>query len=608
MPSDVGLVDPKAGAFSLEDLASPKPEVDPKAVAVRKELLSNAIAQGIQLTDADLEEAKGLGLRVPDPRINQIRQGLQSIPTQAKPGDVSLTGMFKGIVDNFLGLTSAAEQTGPLKPTDIMGVGLGASPASPFMSAAKVAPEAAGAALDAVHATIQTTPDLSSADIHGMIDQAVGLPKGWTVWKNDTEQAIKGLNAVTDTAVKNGTVTAEEAKSMDSQVAALAKGKKSAIGVDVPFEVKDSDGKVVGVFDDEDKTTKAAAMVGGTYDFSSEYDTASLAPSVKVDVAKAIENEFLSQMKTKYGDAYSAHMTNAEDNIYDKLAKQTDEAYGAYTNAAVAKNEPGIYSPSSSPFAPPPSAASHAQTALEDFEGEMESKYNAINDGTDNAWTEKMSVDEMAQHDQLLSDVMTHEQLNDKDMLEGASFPNSWTHQIEDFINRAPTDKESTAINYYSASSIAINRLVGKGEAPHDDEFTKLLHEHINAFDNMFQTASSPKTIVIYRGESVKSNWDMINSVPIGKTFVNKAFTSSSASKDIARSFERLPTGTLTVIVPKGSKVIPFSAHSNLAYEDEVLIARGTEFRVVAKTPRNITIEVVPNSIGHNGGPALDAR
>lgn len=629
MPSDTGIA-PGAGAFSLADLANPKPEVDPRAAAIRKEILGNSIAQGISLSDADLEEAKSYGLTVPDPRINQIRQGLQSIPTLAKPGDTSIVGMFKGLVDNFLGMTSAAEGTTPLKPTDVIGVGM-VSPVSPFIGAAvplaaKATEDAIGPALDALHAKLNVTPALPSADIHGLIDQAVGLPKGWTVWKDSVDQQVKDLNSITDTAVANGAVTAEEAKGMDAEVAKLAGTTKPQLSNMENFEQADkklndffnaakaAHGGSISEFTPEEraqrddllnKSDEAANKVTSKDWAEFEANKKNQGQNVNLEQkpfdpnaliyqseykknaifdAKVAITTFDNQMTEKYGAGSVWYKATVDEQVaYQKLIDKYDQLVGNKSNGGG--------------FGAPPSAASQAQTALADFEGEMKAKYESHGEKT--YWQDQMNSDEMEQHDKLFSTVMTYDHQKE---IDETPAPYRWTHEIENHINRAPTNKESAAISFYSVSSTALNKFLGTKQAPYgaDEDYLNVLHSHINALDSLFKDAAAPKQVVIYRGESYKPNWDKINSIPVGETFINHSFMSTSAQKSVATAFERSPTGTITVVVPKGAKVIPFSGHSNLASEDELLVARDTEFKVLSKKGRNITIEIVPHggSIG----------
>jgi hypothetical protein len=117
--------------------------------------------------------------------------------------------------------------------------------------------------------------------------------------------------------------------------------------------------------------------------------------------------------------------------------------------------------------------------------------------------------------------------------------------------------------------------------------------------------ASFPKDVTTHRTINTKSESEKKEILKkfrsnIGKTIVDNAFVSTTANKEYADSWsdfakERLgATGALKVevVVPKGSKAIYIPKGIAVREEWEVLIQRGSKFKVLSVDGTNIKIEV----------------
>lgn len=86
--------------------------------------------------------------------------------------------------------------------------------------------------------------------------------------------------------------------------------------------------------------------------------------------------------------------------------------------------------------------------------------------------------------------------------------------------------------------------------------------------------------LVVFRGGGRQ-----LAQVSTGTIFSDKAFVSTSSSKELASSFVRAKGALLKIVIPKGSKVVPLPHMTQLLSEREILLPRNSRFRVVATQP-----------------------
>lgn len=128
----------------------------------------------------------------------------------------------------------------------------------------------------------------------------------------------------------------------------------------------------------------------------------------------------------------------------------------------------------------------------------------------------------------------------------------------------------------------------------------------IECLDRIFKTmpdeATPKEDMVVYRGTYLSKDLkDIIDGKSSTDIFVEKGFASTSKSKNVAKSFayaENPDKILLKITIPKGSKVIddeelPSYARSKMQAEQEVLIPRNAQFKILSYNPRTKTADAI---------------
>lgn len=113
----------------------------------------------------------------------------------------------------------------------------------------------------------------------------------------------------------------------------------------------------------------------------------------------------------------------------------------------------------------------------------------------------------------------------------------------------------------------------------------------ITGLDTLFQFASRAlkKDAVVYRGFADNPNFE------VGKTYEDRGFQSTSANSFIAGAFMPSNGGSLLSIVARaGTRVFAPSDRDGANLESEVMLNRGTRFRILKVSDRNVHAEIVP--------------
>jgi ADP-ribosyltransferase exoenzyme len=137
------------------------------------------------------------------------------------------------------------------------------------------------------------------------------------------------------------------------------------------------------------------------------------------------------------------------------------------------------------------------------------------------------------------------------------------------------TPQEQESITYYQGHKgfEAINGSLRKGNPP---------GEHAKRLSSAISKHHLAQETIVYRGFGntlSKKLADMWRDKEPGDppiTFVDKGFVSTSSSKKIAESFSK---NTIMIKLPKGYNALPV-VDREMAHEAEILIDRGTKFRV----------------------------
>jgi len=161
------------------------------------------------------------------------------------------------------------------------------------------------------------------------------------------------------------------------------------------------------------------------------------------------------------------------------------------------------------------------------------------------------------------------------------------------------TKEEKHAVGvYYGAGSGRINGDLRAGRPfiePSDKEASRLL-------DQVLDRSSVPDNLVVYRGmynPTIAKAIDRESAMDL--TFKEKGYTSTSTSKKVATKFTTPDSDSILaeIRLPKGSKGGLISP--DYSSENEILLPKGTEFRVVAYrydldlNKKVVTLEIVPS-------------
>ncbi|MBQ8887097.1 MAG: hypothetical protein IJY61_05280 [Candidatus Gastranaerophilales bacterium] len=126
----------------------------------------------------------------------------------------------------------------------------------------------------------------------------------------------------------------------------------------------------------------------------------------------------------------------------------------------------------------------------------------------------------------------------------------------------------------------------------------------IQALDRLFEkipTRVIPKTdITVYRGAFLTNELkDILQGKSKTDTFIDKAFVSTSKSKQVAKQFANNEDKILLQItIPKGSKIIddeklPSYTSSIMEGEQEVLLPRNAQFKVLSYDEKSKIVNVL---------------
>lgn len=129
-----------------------------------------------------------------------------------------------------------------------------------------------------------------------------------------------------------------------------------------------------------------------------------------------------------------------------------------------------------------------------------------------------------------------------------------------------------------------------------------LVNDEISRLDKLFETLpqklKNRTPIQVYRG--VALNYDIYNFLQgdiEGKVFTDKAFVSTSKDRYTARNFMGKDGVLFKITIPKNSTVIddtrlPSFAQSFMNTEQEVLLPRNAQFRIISYHPETKTVEM----------------
>lgn len=164
---------------------------------------------------------------------------------------------------------------------------------------------------------------------------------------------------------------------------------------------------------------------------------------------------------------------------------------------------------------------------------------------------------------------------------------------VDEFMNPDVTDAQRKAssflITYQGPAYVQVNKALRSKEV---DEKSKRI---IDGLDSLFDSApTTPRDSILFRGVSGEYSNTMFNSYEVGDLFTDAAYASTSADEEISADvFASDGTNdelqlVVEIFVPQGSRAISLNSYlgsySREEEEQEVLLDRGTTFRVISKT------------------------
>jgi ADP-ribosyltransferase exoenzyme len=109
--------------------------------------------------------------------------------------------------------------------------------------------------------------------------------------------------------------------------------------------------------------------------------------------------------------------------------------------------------------------------------------------------------------------------------------------------------------------------------------------DEIKALDDAFAKATPlPENVTVYRGVS---DVTMLGDFTQGEVLTDPGFLSTSLDKRVAGQFSDQEAGKGVVLelrIPAGTKAIPLSGAAGGDAQSELLLNRGSRFRVISKT------------------------
>jgi hypothetical protein len=115
----------------------------------------------------------------------------------------------------------------------------------------------------------------------------------------------------------------------------------------------------------------------------------------------------------------------------------------------------------------------------------------------------------------------------------------------------------------------------------------------IKEMDSAFKASGGlGESVTVYRGMAA-SHFD---SVAVGAIVKDKGFACTTTDKKIAAQFAKRANGvSVEIRLPKGAKAMRIGkiTGKNMHNENEVLLSRGTKFKVVSKSPKSVVLEAM---------------
>jgi len=149
--------------------------------------------------------------------------------------------------------------------------------------------------------------------------------------------------------------------------------------------------------------------------------------------------------------------------------------------------------------------------------------------------------------------------------------------------NRNMTDNDMDALDMYASIEYKNINSYLRGQT---NKVGKKTLSAISTINDIFKKNNLESETSVYRG---LSGSDILNSLENGKSFVSKAYTSTSINPYTANSFNREDGFMMKINLKKGQPIAYIGGG-----EKEMLLPANTRFRVINKDDKNRIVEVEP--------------
>lgn len=163
---------------------------------------------------------------------------------------------------------------------------------------------------------------------------------------------------------------------------------------------------------------------------------------------------------------------------------------------------------------------------------------------------------------------------------------NKQTQLDKPLINNSLNDNDKNILkSYTNGNSEGVNYYLGTGKvlSRTNEPYIK---ERIKELDSVFDKSSLKSPMKVYRGIDENDELDdFYRNWSVGSIQTVNGYSSTTESLDVAKQFTNEETDftVLEIDLPKGFKAIPISEISEFPAEKEVLLNRGTKFKVMSK-------------------------
>jgi hypothetical protein len=175
----------------------------------------------------------------------------------------------------------------------------------------------------------------------------------------------------------------------------------------------------------------------------------------------------------------------------------------------------------------------------------------------------------------------------------------AWFGSYNSITDNFSKEEHNRLDNYRDMAYSLVNKIERGDVSGVSDENIKKSKEISESVSKSISKSEIKQDIVAYRG--IKPSGEVANffkGLKVGDEYSDSAFISTSIDKSVADKFSEGGVN-LKILIPKGSKGLPMqnvgSETSKDVYsnEYEVLLDKGSNFRVVSKENNQITVALV---------------